>query len=160
MKAEILPFASHHQPGIDVLLDRIRLEFEQNIFSPAYKKISELYDLPDRHYWVAVADYKIAGTTGIVVFENRFSVLKSMFVDKAYRGELQIAQRLLDTAIHRSKSLNCTDVYLGTMDQFKAAQRFYEKNGFTRIKEKDLPAEYPGNMMDTVFYRLKIANNG
>lgn len=154
---EILPFEPHHQPDIDILLASIAWEFEENIFSPSYKKIAELHGLPGRYYWVATTDSRVAGTVGVIVAADGYCVLKAMFVEKVFRGTLyEIAARLLQTAINRSLELKCTEMYLGTMQQFKAAQKFYEKNGFEHINEGELPAGYPGNNMDTVFYRRKI----
>jgi RimJ/RimL family protein N-acetyltransferase len=45
---------------------------------------------------------------------------------------------------------------LGTTDAFKAAHRFYEKNGFTEIPEHELPAMFPRMKQDTKFYRIEL----
>ena len=155
-----LQVASFHpgkQPSIDAMLNDIALEFNEPIFSASYKKMSELYLLPGRHYWVATVGLEVAGTIGLLVFTHGLAVLKNMFVAKRFRGRVSgVASHLLQTAITRAAILEIKAIYLGTMTQFAAAQKFYEKNGFTRIKEEELPAEYPGNAMDTVFYMIKI----
>ena len=81
--------------------------------------------------------------------------LKSFFVSLGYRGS-GAAKILLDAVIGFSKKKNIQSIYLGTMDQMKAAHRFYEKNGFIQAKENDLPKDFPANILDTVFYQLKL----
>ena len=153
----IIPFEPAYQPGVDQLLDSIAAEYEESFYSPAHKKITELYDSPGRNYWLAMAGGKVVGTVGVIALPGSYSILKSMFLHREYRGgEPNIAQQLLQTAIARSVEVDCMRMYLGTMGQFKAAQRFYERQGFAGIPEKDLPADYPGNNFDTVFYVKKL----
>jgi RimJ/RimL family protein N-acetyltransferase len=40
----------------------------------------------------------------------------------------------------------------------KAAHRFYEKNGFTRLAKHDLPKSFPLMAADTIFYELHLKN--
>jgi N-acetylglutamate synthase-like GNAT family acetyltransferase len=63
---------------------------------------------------------------------------------------------LLQTAIVKATTAKCSHLYLGTMDRFTAAQRFYEKNGFENIPGESLPAGFPANSVDTVFYRKEL----
>ncbi|XHR98338.1 hypothetical protein ACFJIV_24075 [Mucilaginibacter sp. UC70_90] len=51
-----------------------------------------------------------------------------------------------------------TDIYLGTVEMLKAAHRFYEKNGFTRLAKQDLPESFPLMAADTIFYQLHLNN--
>jgi N-acetylglutamate synthase-like GNAT family acetyltransferase len=48
------------------------------------------------------------------------------------------------------------EIYLGTTDKFRAAHRFYEKNGFNEIAEYNLPGNFPVMEVDTKFYQLKL----
>jgi ribosomal protein S18 acetylase RimI-like enzyme len=48
-------------------------------------------------------------------------------------------------------------VFLGTIDIFQAAQRFYRKNGFEEVPKKDLPSSFPAMTLDNTFFRKKIA---
>jgi GNAT superfamily N-acetyltransferase len=80
-----------------------------------------------------------------------------MFLQRDFRSTGEgIATQLLQKAIQWAVGENCSYVYSGTMSQFRAAQRFYGKQGFERIEEKELPVDYPGNNMDTVFYRKNL----
>jgi ribosomal protein S18 acetylase RimI-like enzyme len=153
----IVPFQISHQTGVDAMLLSIGEEFSENILSPAYKKMSEVYSLPGRRYWVAMAGDMVVGTVGIVAVDS-YAMLKAMFVHRDYRGgEQRVAWQLLQKAIAHAEYEAAERLYLGTMGQFKAAQRFYEKNGFIRIEESALPAGYPENSIDTVFYQLKLS---
>ena len=65
--------------------------------------------------------------------------------------------RLITDLIAYSKHKGLTDLYLGSVDQMKAAHRFYERNGFERIDPEKLPAHFPRMTLDTVFYHLSLA---
>jgi N-acetylglutamate synthase-like GNAT family acetyltransferase len=47
-------------------------------------------------------------------------------------------------------------LYLGTVDKLQAAHKFYEKQGFARITQKQLPAEFEGSPVDTVFFKGNV----
>jgi N-acetylglutamate synthase-like GNAT family acetyltransferase len=80
-----------------------------------------------------------------------------MFVDVNYRGSsLGVAKNLLFNLINWSKLKNVHTVYLATVDKFKAAHRFYQKNGFTRIGKSNLPTNFPRMEGDNIFYRLSL----
>lgn len=153
----ITDYHTGHQEGVDAMLLDIAGEYAEEIFSPAYKKISEVCHLTDRRYWTALADGQVAGTAGMIIAGGGYGVLKAMFVHKDYRGsERQTAQRLLQTAEDWAREQGCKAVWLGTMAQFVAAQRFYEKNGYVRMGAAALPEGFPMNDVDTVFLMKEI----
>lgn len=118
--------------------------------------MKDLYRLKGRYYWVALDGIKVVGTVGVIV-TPQFAILKSLFVAKPYRGHSPgIAQKLLKTASNKAIEHNCSIMYLGTMSQFTAAQRFYEKHGYIRIKAEEMPADIPANDFDTVFYKKHL----
>ncbi|MEN2665922.1 GNAT family N-acetyltransferase [Listeria aquatica] len=47
-------------------------------------------------------------------------------------------------------------IYLGTTDKFKAAHRFYEKNGYEEINKTDLPEDFHILAVDSKFYRKNV----
>jgi N-acetylglutamate synthase-like GNAT family acetyltransferase len=156
-KVNIVPFKEHHQLGIDKLMEGVASEFAEQIYSPSSKKIIEVSQLPGRKYWVALAGEKVIGTVGFMSLENNCGALKSMMLDRVYRSsDTQIAKRLLQTVIDWALKQNISFLYLGTMYQFIAAQRFYEKNGFHRIEESELPQDFPANPVDKVFYLRQL----
>ncbi len=151
---EIVPFEASHQPGIDILYKEIEEEFPEQVFSNSPKSITELSRSGDRSYWVALANGIVIGTVGIIVLKDNGCALKSMFLAKEFRADKrEIAKRLLQTAIDNAIRCGSNSMYLGTMEQFKGAQRFYEKNDFVQITLEELPAGFPANTVDTVFYK-------
>jgi N-acetylglutamate synthase-like GNAT family acetyltransferase len=151
---EIVPFEAVHQPGIDLLYKAIGEEFPEQVFPDPSKTIAELSRSDNRLYWVAVANGIVIGTVGIIILNDNCCGLKSMFLAKEFRGDKgEISKRLLQTAINGSIKRGCKKLYLGTMGQFKAAQRFYKKYGFVQITQKELPDDFPANTVDTVFYK-------
>lgn len=152
----IQPFDPKYQPGIDLMMGTIVPEYPEPFFHLPIRKIEELYQLPGRHYWVALNDDTVIGSVGIVVIGD-YAVLKSLFVFKVWRGEEKgVAGSLMKVATDKAKEEGCTTMYLGTMEQFKAAQRFYAKHGYEQITEQDLPPGYPSNEIDKVFFKKRI----
>ncbi|MNP85928.1 Acetyltransferase (GNAT) family protein [compost metagenome] len=63
---------------------------------------------------------------------------------------------MLERLIDASKERGVIRIYLGTTEKFLAAHRFYEKHGFERIEQQDLPASFPLMVVDTRFYLLTL----
>jgi|GEM_PF-6937398 len=42
------------------------------------------------------------------------------------------------------------------MDQFKAAQRFYEHEGFAPIQKAELAPDYEPNPIDNLYYKIDL----
>ena len=97
----------------------------------------------------------VLGTIGFFTLENNNIELKRMFLRKEFRGQ-NVAKALLDTVINSAIEDNHSCIYLGTMTQFKAAQAFYEKNGFTKIPQTSLPKDFLINPVDKVFYKKEL----
>lgn len=154
-KIKILPFEIEHQSDINDMMGSIALEFKEPIFTDKSKKILDLFLIPNNKFWVATDRNKVIGTIGIVKLNNKNIVLKSMFVDKLYRGQ-GISNLLLDTLLHWVIQNEYKQIYLGTMTQFTAGQRFYEKNGFVKCNKSELPTDFTINTLDTIFYTKKL----
>lgn len=150
-KIKILPFQTKHQNDINDMMGSITLEFKETIFTEKSKKIIDVYLMSNYKFWVATDRNKVVGTIGIVKLTNGNIVLKSMFVDKMYRGQ-GISRLLLDTLINWVVQNKYKQIYLGTMTQFTAGQRFYEKNGFVKCNKTELPTDFTINTLDTIFY--------
>ena len=157
MKPEIVKYHPACQDSIDLLLQSIADEYPERIFPPEFQRLSDVFNLPGRHYWCAMAGNVVAGTAGIAPCTVTDFVLKSMFVHKDYRGKDRgTAQMLLDTAEAEALTLGGEVMWLGTMAQFKAAQRFYEKHGYMRIAATEMPECCPTNDVDTVFFSKRL----
>lgn len=150
---KIVRYTSAHQNGIDTMMNEIALEFDSEIFP---KTTSETPIVPDK-YWVAIDNGKVVGTVGVLVVDNNIGVLKKMMLKKEFRGKrFGISKKLLEIVIEWCKENNVSKIYLGTMNQFKAAQSFYTKNGFTQIPKSELPNNFLNNPLDNVFFCASI----
>lgn len=109
-------------------------------------------------FWVARAPGgDVVGTVGLVEFAPGEGALRKMFVRADYRGAAHgVAQRLLDLLLGHARAHGLRAVWLGTTAMFKAAHRFYEKNGFDLVDEAALPASFPRMKPDTRFYRIAL----
>lgn len=154
-KIEIISFNEVHQNGIDRMMSTIGKEFPEPIISSKSKKIKDVAILPQNKYWVALCDSNIVGTVGLTTLSNNSISLKSMFLASEFRG-LGLGKLLLDTIIEWCFQNQYSNIYLGTMSQFKGGQIFYVKNKFKLIDKSELPADFPINVLDTIFYWKKL----
>ena len=139
----ITDFEPIHQAGIDHLLAGIQNEYPDTIYGIGKKKIMDVYELPGRKYWVATDLNVVIGSIGVLLLAHNNACLKSMFLQKEYRGgSPQMAYLLLTTATDYAAKHGAKQIILGTIVQFKAAQAFYLKQGFTAIREDDLPTDF------------------
>lgn len=122
---------------------------------PDLARIAEYYQKGTGNFWIARAGDALAGTIALLDIGNQQVALRKMFVRAEYRGR-DVARALLSQALQWAKAHHVSDVYLGTTAKFLAAQRFYEKNGFTEIAKSDLPQSFPIMAVDTKFYRHRI----
>jgi RimJ/RimL family protein N-acetyltransferase len=156
-KIRIEEYDPRHQPAINEMMKRIQAEFAEEITSRHSTVLPDVYHLPGQKYWIAFHNDTVIGTIGLVFYGKENAVVKRMMVDPDYRGnKFPTAQTLLDTSFEWGKQNGAKRIYLGTMKQFIAAQKFYLKNGFEEIKIEELPADYPPNPMDTLFYKLEF----
>ncbi len=151
----IVGYHPSFQPRIDEMMIRIQAEFAEQITSRHSTVLPDVYNLPGQKYWVALDNYKVIGTIGLTLYGDHNAVVKRMMVDPAYRGNrFPTAKTLLDVAFKWAHENSVKRIYLGTMHQFVAAQKFYLKNGFVEIQKKELPPDYTANPMDTLYYKL------
>ena len=152
----------------DLILPIQRIEFGVPITledQPDLLNIDEYYLKPGGGFWGAIENDELIGTIAMLNVGHHTGVIRKMFVKKEFRGKTQgktqgktsgIAQKLIETLIDYSREKGITDLYLGTVDKMKAAHRFYERNGFKKIDETDLPTYFPRMALDNTFYHLTI----
>ncbi|BCM84003.1 GNAT family N-acetyltransferase [Methylobacterium indicum] len=124
----------------------------------------DLHDIPGFYqvghgaFLVAEVDGRLVGTLGLKDIGARQGALRKMFVEAGFRGrEHGVAQALLHRLIEDARVQGLREIYLGTTEQFLAAHRFYEKNGFRAVAADTLPSAFPRMAIDTRFYRLALA---
>lgn len=157
----IRPFAIADIDGVfSVILPIQNKEFGIAITAddqPDLAVIPDFYQARKGQFWVAELDGAIVGTLGLKDIGNNQTALRKMFVAAHVRGrEHNVAARLLDALFAHAEEQAITDIFLGTTDQFLAAHRFYEKNGFIEIGHHDLPRAFPIMAVDSKFYRRRL----
>lgn len=149
---QVIEYIKEHQMGINEMMVDISLEFEGEIFAKATSQTPLIPDV----YWVALFNDIVIGTVGLSLRSN-YAILKRMMLKKEFRGKgISVSDKLLQTAMRYCLTAQFSDVYLGTMSQFKAAQRFYIKNGFYQILEQELPSDFMLNPLDSVFFKKSL----
>ncbi|NJN85910.1 MAG: GNAT family N-acetyltransferase [Leptolyngbyaceae cyanobacterium SL_7_1] len=155
---KIQPYTPFYtQPIIDLILTIQQQEFGLPITlnaQPDLLKIAEFYQAKKGNFWIAVESDRVIGTIALIDIDNHQGVLRKMFVHPHYRGKaLGVGQTLLETLLNWAIEHSIYEIYLGTVEVFKAAHRFYEKNGFVQIPPEELPSTFALMPGDTRFYR-------
>lgn len=155
---KIVPFEKKYQDAICSMMDEIQDEFEIQFRNPHGRQISDIADR-ENLFWVALEGDQVLGTIGLSRIDDQHAFLRHLFVAKEGRGARGTAKALLDTALQEAEHLRYEHIYLGTMEQFKAAQKFYAKNQFVCIPKEALPDLMPVSPMDTLFYYMNNETN-
>lgn len=145
---------------IDLILPIQQVEFNVPVTledQPDLLDIEANYHGTGGGFWGGMVNDRLAGTIALISIGYQAGAIRKMFVKKAYRGkEYGIAQHLLEQLIAHSRSMNITDLYLGTVNKMAAARRFYERNHFKEIHKEELPPYFPLMSADNVFYHLHL----
>jgi N-acetylglutamate synthase-like GNAT family acetyltransferase len=158
---EIVAFEPHHEEGVGSLIVGIQAhEFQIAITledQPDLQDIPGFYQQGTGNFWVALSEGTVVGTVALLDLGNHQGALRKMFVHESYRGPGHgVSARLLDALLQWARGRHVKDVYLGTTEKFRAAHRFYERNGFQQIAAGELPPSFPKMMVDTRFYHLAL----
>lgn len=155
---------SHCEQIVNIIIPIQQIEFRVPVTLEAQPDLLDIetnYHQTGGNFWGAFYNGKLVGTIGLIAMGNNAGCIRKMFVRQESRGkELSVAQTLLDTLLAYCKQQQINAIYLGTVEQLKAAHRFYERNGFTRIEKADLPESFPLMPSDTMFYQLHFNING
>jgi GNAT superfamily N-acetyltransferase len=145
---------------LNLILPIQQLEFNVPLTreaQPDLLDIEAFYHQAGGGFWGATANGELVGTIALLAIGHQAGAVRKMFVKKEYRGkDLGIAQLLLNTLLTDCRAKGITDVYLSTVDVLKAAQRFYERNGFERQQSAQMPPYFPRMAVDNVYYHLHL----
>lgn len=142
---------------VDLVLSIQQKEFSVAITredQPDLLEIEKYYQVGG-NFWIAVEDGKVIGTIGLLALNKEILALRKMFVLPEYRGK-GVSKKLLELAKEFAAENNFKEIYLGTIDIYKAAIRFYEKYDFKEIDRKDLPEIFPIVEVDNKFFRYTL----
>jgi N-acetylglutamate synthase-like GNAT family acetyltransferase len=153
--------STYQEAVIRHILDIQRNEFGVPITleqQPDLVTIPEFYQKGNGNFWIALHRDRVVGTIALIDIGYSQVALRKMFVHESYRGgAYQTGQMLLDTALTWMKQQGCVEVFLGTLDIFVGAQKFYRKNGFEEIPKASLPENFPRMTLDNTFFKKKIS---
>ena len=160
----IRPYSDGDGPAVrDLVLSIQRGEFAMAITAadqPDLVDVPACYLQRNGHFWVAVADGGIVGTIGLLDIGDGLGALRKMFVARDWRGPAHgIAPILLHCLLDWARAHEFRQIYLGTTERFRAARRFYAREGFVEIGREELPAAFPVMAVDDHFYRLDLATD-
>lgn len=145
---------------IDLILTIQKVEFNLPITidqQPDLRDIETNYHQDGGNFWGAFIGDELVGTIALINCGDHTGCIRKMFVKQEYRGrELGIAQQLLDVLLQYCRDHQLFHVYLGTVEQLKAAHRFYGRNGFAALEVAGLPANFPRMPTDSMFYDLHL----
>ena len=151
----------YQQQVVDLILSIQQQEYGIAITAedqPDLFTIESFYQQGKGLFLVALLEEEVVGTISLKDIGNNEVALRKMFVKEPYRGKVyKTATLLLQAAIEHAREVHVQQIYLGTVPEFKAAHRFYEKNGFTQIEMDQLPATFPLVKVDKLFYTLRLA---
>ncbi|GLU56685.1 GNAT family N-acetyltransferase [Dyadobacter frigoris] len=153
-------FNNHCLQILDLILPIQQIEFNVPVTlegQPDLLDIETHYHKTGGGFWGAKNGDELVGSIALIAVGHNAGAIRKMFVKKEFRGkENGTAQKLLGTLIEYCKENGITDLYLGTVDMLKAAHRFYEKNGFIKMKSEEMPVYFPRMMGENVYYHLVI----
>lgn len=157
----IIPFEPRFEDAVLELVVGIqRGEFDIDITAeqqPDLRRIPTTYQTGAGNFWVALDGDRVVGTASLLDIGNAQVALRKMFVHSEHRGvSMGTAQALLETLLAWARERRVGEIFLGTTPSFRAAHRFYEKNGFCELPKSQLPPGFPVMEVDTKFYRLAL----
>lgn len=109
------------------------------------------------NFWIAKENGKLAGSIGIMPCSTEIAVLKKFFVYEAYQGEpYHVGRKLYNELLAFAKERGYKTILLDTPHNTDRAHKFYEKAGFQKVKEEELPMRFSHPYKDCDFFLLEL----
>ncbi|MDD3313536.1 GNAT family N-acetyltransferase [Pseudodesulfovibrio sp.] len=157
----IEPYRGHDADAIVELITTIQIR-EFGVATSADKQpdlrgIPAFYQHGAGDFWLAFEGDELVGTIALLDVGDGDCALRKMFVKKEFRGrERGVAAALMRTLLDRAGERGVRAVYLGTVDVYHAAHRFYEKHGFVEVARAEVPDAVPLMDVDVKYYRYRF----
>ncbi len=124
---------------------------------PDLLNIKDSYIAMGGNFRIARDNNKLIGSIGLMPCGDEIGVLKKFFVNESYQGEpynigRKLCARLLSFAMEKKYKTIMLDTPYNTV----RAHKFYEKAGFKRIEEKELPVTCSHPYRDCDFFLLNL----
>lgn len=124
---------------------------------PELLHIKEKYMAGGGNFWVAKENGKVAGSIGLMKFNNGIAILKKFFVYEAYRGTPHhLGSKLYAVLLDYAKTSGVEKLILDTPKNTDRAHDFYKKAGFTQIEKEEIPIIYDYPYDDSDFFCLEL----
>lgn len=153
----IVEYAGHDVDAIVELITTIQM-VEFGVATSAEKQ-PDLREIPDYYqygagnFWLAFEGEELIGTLALKDVGGGVCSLRKMFVKKAWRGKDRgVASGLMRILLDQAKAHGVRAIYLGTVDVYRAAHRFYEKSGFVEVTRSEVPDSVPLMDVDVKYY--------
>lgn len=158
---EIITFSPAYRDQVGPFVLSVQHEFGVPITladQPDLNAIEQYYITPGGNFWLALDGDKVVGTAALLRVDASSAIMRKLFVAPAHRGAAAVGKKLLDTMLEWAHGNHVKNIYLGTVNVFRAACRFYEKHGFTRLSEAQLPHAIAAQKMkvDDTFYCIEV----
>ncbi len=112
-----------------------------------------IYAPPTGGFLLASVEEKPAGCVAFFGHDAMLCEIKRMYVRPEFRG-LQLGDKMIAKLLSMVRAQGYSKVILDTFHTFKAAQRLYEKVGFTYVPPRiDLAPEHEGKV---VFMEMEL----
>lgn len=109
------------------------------------------------NFWIARDDEKLIGSIGIMPYNSEIAVLKKFFVYEQYQGEpYHIGRTLYNELLAFAKRRAFKTILLDTPRNTKRAHKFYEKAGFKKVNEEEMPIRFSHPYQDCDFFLLEL----
>jgi len=127
---------------------------------PDLLDVAGFYQQGGGGFWVAVdRGGEVLACLGLRDLGEAQGALRKMYVRAEHRGPaLGLARRLLRTLLASARAAGMREIFLGTTEQFAAACRFHQGQGFAPVLEGELPQNFPRLAPETRFYRLSLSS--
>ncbi len=106
-------------------------------------RIEEEYINSGGNFWVAKDGNKLAGTIGLIKYNDKIGILKKFFVYENYRGNPHyLGQKLYTVLLDYAITAGLKTIILDTPKNTHRAHKFYERAGFKKVEYADFPVLY------------------
>lgn len=102
-----------------------------------------------------MSDGKVIGTIGLMMKQNKCTIMKKFFVKKEFRSQ-KIGLALYNKLIQHAREKNIEHIILDTPSVAVVSHRFYEKAGFRVIQKQELPVPYSYPDRNCLLYMLDL----
>lgn len=107
---------------------------------PDLLTITDSYINAGGNFWVATENEKLIESIGIMPCGKDIAILKKFFVYEKYQGEpIHLGRKLYAELMKYAKEKGFKKIMLDTPRNTVRAHKFYEKAGFTKVEENELP---------------------